>query len=798
MARPISTIWKVTADVTEAQKNLDKLGNASITSNAKVVEAAGKVKAATDALTAAATRQERAQARAALKAEQGHLKAARAAAQHAKETEKAARAELKQKEELAKRFGAGSTNDLLGGRLSGLANLSKGGAIAAGVAGLGAMTAELISVSVKGAQAIDTIATLAESTGTSTESFTRLSYAASLSNVSQDQLQSSMEKLGRSMVQAQTGTGAAAKAFDKMGIDVRAAGGGLKNIDEVLLEVANAFNRIDSAAEKQGLARALRFDPAMVAFLNQGAMAIDAMGREADELGIVLRSNTIEAARRLDDNVTKLNKISDAWAMTLAGETAPALNDLVEMVIKAEREHGTLSMAATGVGAAFRVAATGVQVMGFGIDAILPDVGALTDGLRQLGIVARDVPSDLVNEGLRERVLKAGESTPLGPPDSSLADDLTSKSSKKAAKDWGQSLQEAQRERETARKKDLEDARQHATKTEREFAAALNRLNRAAETENAKRTGDVFEVHGEQMERYFDSYRDNLDRKNTHLKMADDIEQEELKRMEDARRDALEANKRDVAEAAHYIEHTAMNVVGIAVESFGQIGEVIDGQLVTAHDAVANFFKGLIEMFAQQVAAYLISKAAQWVAEKIFGTSEVNLNAAVAGSAAAAQVAGIPIVGPALAAGTAAATAGSVLAAVSPFMLAAEGAIVPANWPGAVRGKDSVPAMLMPGERVLSLSQVSMLGGHQTIDRLLGMRSGLPNFAGPGPLHFAGGGVVPHMSSGNVTHVYPQSPRMDVNFTINALATPDRSQMRQIWKSSILPLERDLRRRGYA
>lgn len=63
--------------------------------------------------------------------------------------------------------------------------------------------------------------------------------------------------------------------------------------------------------------------------------------------------------------------------------------------------------------------------------------------------------------------------------------------------------------------------------------------------------------------------------------------------------------------------------------------------------------------------------------------------------------------------------------------LMADGGVVPGGWGGG----DIVPAMLTPGERVLSLDQVSMLGGHSAIDRLVGaarpeLRNGMAYAAG--------------------------------------------------------------------
>ena len=54
--------------------------------------------------------------------------------------------------------------------------------------------------------------------------------------------------------------------------------------------------------------------------------------------------------------------------------------------------------------------------------------------------------------------------------------------------------------------------------------------------------------------------------------------------------------------------------------------------------------------------------------------------------------------------------------------------------PGTGRG-DKVPAMLEPGERVLSNEQVASAGGHDVLDRLFGRGTG-------GPFGFSGGGII--------------------------------------------------------
>jgi hypothetical protein len=61
---------------------------------------------------------------------------------------------------------------------------------------------------------------------------------------------------------------------------------------------------------------------------------------------------------------------------------------------------------------------------------------------------------------------------------------------------------------------------------------------------------------------------------------------------------------------------------------------------------------------------------------------------------------------------------------------------------GGVAGKDSVPAMLMPGEHVLNTKQVSALGGHAGVDSLTGSASKKGEPDSGGVQHFGIGGIV--------------------------------------------------------
>lgn len=77
----------------------------------------------------------------------------------------------------------------------------------------------------------------------------------------------------------------------------------------------------------------------------------------------------------------------------------------------------------------------------------------------------------------------------------------------------------------------------------------------------------------------------------------------------------------------------------------------------------------------------------------------------------------------------------------------AEGGAVPSSWPGARRGQDSVPSLLMPDEHVWTTREVAAAGGHGAMYRLreAALRGEIQGFATGGPVaprRFARGGRV--------------------------------------------------------
>jgi len=158
---------------------------------------------------------------------------------------------------------------------------------------------------------------------------------------------------------------------------------------------------------------------------------------------------------------------------------------------------------------------------------------------------------------------------------------------------------------------------------------------------------------------------------------------------------ALESVETLTEGLATFVEHAILNA-----ENLKEVGEGVIKSLV------GSVVGGLAKMASQ----FLVNAILHKIAKKQEGASALSANLAAVFSGAFASTAAIPIVGPTLApavaaASLAAATAGSTAAAAAGAGLGAgivaqEGGFVP-MLPGANRERDSILAMLIPGELVV-------------------------------------------------------------------------------------------------
>ena len=117
------------------------------------------------------------------------------------------------------------------------------------------------ALAVMGLRAIDSadgLSKAAQKAGVTTEALSRLKYAADYSDVSLEQLTGGLQKLAKNMADVASGKGAtAATALSALGISITDTSGQLRGADEVFIEIADRFGRLEDGSTKTALAMQL-------------------------------------------------------------------------------------------------------------------------------------------------------------------------------------------------------------------------------------------------------------------------------------------------------------------------------------------------------------------------------------------------------------------------------------------------------------------------------------------------------------------------------------------------------------
>lgn len=223
----------------------------------------------------------------------------------------------------------------LGKAQSSLAKFGKTVAVAAAAAG--AAIAGALAVGVKNAlNEADDLSKIASKIGIPIEELSKLKYAADLSGVSIQGLQTSVGKLAKNMVDAVAGTGEGLKAFTALGISVTGADGKMKSASQVMAEISDKFAAMPDGVEKTALAMQLmgRAGADMIPLLNGGSASLNQMMEEAKSLGLEISQKTAAAAEQFNDNLSRMGYAVTGLTLGLTAALAPALAVISDAMVE--------------------------------------------------------------------------------------------------------------------------------------------------------------------------------------------------------------------------------------------------------------------------------------------------------------------------------------------------------------------------------------------------------------------------------------------------------------------------------
>lgn len=276
-----------------------------------------------------------------------------------------------------------------------LAKFSKGSAVAASAIGnafanvAGSLARSFLSMSKAAIDNADNLSKLSQSTGVSVEALSELQFAADLSGLSTEDLAASLSKLSRSSAEAAAGSKAQADAFARLGVVVTNTDGSLKGTEQLLLDVADRFSKLEDSAAKSALAQEIfgKSGAKLIPFLNAGRDGLAAMRAEASALGITISTEAAQSAERFNDTLSTVSAAAGGLVNTFVQQALPTMELIAGKFLAAARDGGALNLAVTALATAFRALVTaGVivtsvfQQVGLAINAFITGLALLRQG----------------------------------------------------------------------------------------------------------------------------------------------------------------------------------------------------------------------------------------------------------------------------------------------------------------------------------------------------------------------------------------------------------------------------------
>lgn len=222
-----------------------------------------------------------------------------------------------------------------GGKLSKAFKVA-GKAFAGVSTAVGGAAGALSAVSKKSADTADRVDKMSQKLGISREAFQELDFICSQSGTSVDSLKMGMKTLTSQMGKASDESSDTAKMFKSLGVEVTDSNGKLKSQEEVFFDVVSALQGVENQTEKASMANKLlgRSGTELMPLLNSEAGSMEAMKKQAHDLGLVMDDETVDAGVKLTDTIDQLQRSFGAIVTRVGAKVMPLIQKAADYVIK--------------------------------------------------------------------------------------------------------------------------------------------------------------------------------------------------------------------------------------------------------------------------------------------------------------------------------------------------------------------------------------------------------------------------------------------------------------------------------
>lgn len=196
---------------------------------------------------------------------------------------------------------------------------------------LGGTTGGVLALSSATAEQAQAASRAAEALGVNATDLQKLQYAASTVNVEAEDMTDILSDLTEKMVEAGDSDDLAAM-FKALGVSVKNTDGTMKHSAQVIMEISDAFSRMEDGPVKTKLAIELLGDEGrkLIPVLNKGSSGLRALGKEAEQAGIVFDDTARSDARRFQESLSGVGNQVAGLRNAIGRQLMPVFTPIME------------------------------------------------------------------------------------------------------------------------------------------------------------------------------------------------------------------------------------------------------------------------------------------------------------------------------------------------------------------------------------------------------------------------------------------------------------------------------------
>ncbi len=204
------------------------------------------------------------------------------------------------------------------------------------VTGTSAAVGGLMALANKTADTADTFDKSSLRTGLEVEELQRLKYAAGQSGVELSSLEKSAKKLNDRLGEVSEGNSKTAEMFDKLGISVKDSEGNMRSTTDIYNETLAKLADMGDTAEATAIGTDL-FGKAFTdlkPLLAEGSAGIDELKTRADELGIVMSEDAVNAGVVFGDTLSDIKQSLGGVFNSIMSALIPVIQQVLDLIIQ--------------------------------------------------------------------------------------------------------------------------------------------------------------------------------------------------------------------------------------------------------------------------------------------------------------------------------------------------------------------------------------------------------------------------------------------------------------------------------